>query len=68
MGEEGGNGFTFKTYNAHDMLGAVKRAVELYGDRELWRKAVLHAMECDFSWQRSAKEYMEMYERVMANY
>ena len=36
LGGEGGNGFTFQSYNAHDMLGAVKRALHLYGDKEAW--------------------------------
>lgn len=65
LGGENGNGYTFKTYNAHDMLGAVKRAVGLYRNPDLWQDAVCHAMECDFSWQRSAKKYMEMYQRVL---
>ena len=65
LGGEKGNGYTFKTYNAHDMLGAVKRAVGLYRNPDLWQDAVCHAMECDFSWQRSAKKYMEMYQRVL---
>ncbi|MEG2074098.1 MAG: glycosyltransferase, partial [Angelakisella sp.] len=67
LGGEDGNGFTFKTYNAHDMLGALKRAVELYHDEDQWHKAVVHAMKCDFSWQQSAVQYMEMYQKVMDN-
>ncbi len=65
MGEEGGNGFTFKTYNAHDMLDALRRAAALYEDRKGWQEAVVRALGCDFSWQRSAKEYMAMYRKVM---
>ena len=65
LGGENGNGYTFKTYNAHDMLGAVQRAVGLYRNHDLWQNAVCHAMECDFSWQQSAKKYMEMYNRVL---
>ena len=33
-GGENGNGFTFKTYNAHDMLGACLRAQQLYNDKK----------------------------------
>ncbi len=65
LGGEGGNGFTFKTYNAHDMLDAIRRAVALYGDKKAWKAAVAHAMECDFSWASSAKKYIEMYNRVL---
>lgn len=67
-GEDGiGNGYTFKTYNAHDMLGALRRAVGLYHNPESWKKAVVNAMKCDFSWEQSAKKYMEMYQKVMDN-
>ncbi len=65
LGGEDGNGFTFKSYNAHDMLGAIQRAVALYQDEKAWKAAVVHAMGCDFSWESSAKKYIEMYQRVI---
>lgn len=65
MGGENGNGFTFMTYNAHDMLGAIKRAEALYADPNAWKDAMVAAMECDFSWDKSAKEYIAAYERIM---
>ncbi len=65
LGGEDGNGFTFQSYNAHDMLGAVKRALGLYSDKEAWQKVVVHAMECDFSWKKSAGEYIAMYRRIL---
>ncbi len=61
-----GNGFTFKTYNAHDMLDAVRRALSLYCDKEEWSKLVANAMNMDFSWNASAKKYLEMYEKVVS--
>ncbi len=61
-----GNGFTFKTYNAHDMLDAVRRALSLYCDKEEWSKLVANAMNMDFSWNASAKKYLEMYETVIS--
>ena len=67
LGGEDGNGFTFKTYNAHDMLGSLRRAVDLYHNEAEWKKAVAHAMVCDFSWASSAKKYIEMYEKILAN-
>lgn len=65
LGGNDGNGFTFQSYNAHDMLGAVKRALDLYGEKEAWKKAVIHAMECDFSWKKSASEYIAMYHKIL---
>ncbi len=65
MGGEGGNGFVFDTYNAHDMLGAIERACELYAQPEGWQAAVANAMRNDFSWGRSAGEYIGMYQKVL---
>lgn len=65
MGTENGNGFTFKTYNAHDMLGAIQRAEGLYGNKPLWKDAMTAAMSCDFSWDKSAGDYVRMYQMIM---
>ncbi len=65
LGEKDGNGFTFASYNAHDMLSAIQRCKALYDDRAAWQAAVQHAMRCDFSWGHSAGEYAKMYKRVM---
>ena len=65
MGTENGNGFTFKSYNAHDMLGAIQRAEGLYGNKPLWKDAMTAAMSCDFSWDKSAGEYVRMYQMIM---
>ena len=60
-----GLGFTFKTYNAHDMLGAIRRAVEAYYNPELWQKGVVkNAMAADFSWKRSAEDYLNLYKSI----
>ena len=64
-GDGEGMGFTFKTYNAHDMLGAIQRAEGLYGNKPLWNQAMVNAMNSDFSWNKSANEYVDMYKRIM---
>ena len=61
-----GNGFTFADYNAHDMLNTVRRAVNFYYDRkDIWRLIVERGMRADFSWNKSAKEYMRMYQETL---
>ena len=60
-GDGSGNGFTFKSYNAHDMLNAVRRAIALYDDKEQWDILIRRALDCDFSWGRSANEYIKLY-------
>lgn len=60
-GDGKGNGFTFKSYDAGDMLRAVRRALEAYGETEYWRALTERALRCDFGWGRSAAEYIRLY-------
>ena len=64
-GDNMGNGFVFSSYNAHDMLHAIKRAVEGYQDQKGWSILVKRAMESDNSWGKSANEYIRMYKEVL---
>lgn len=64
-GDGEGNGFTFKSYNAHDMLGAIRRALGAYSDKKYWASLVERALECDNSWGRSAREYMRLYRETI---
>ena len=61
--ENTGTGFSFKNYNAHEMLGIVRYAEHIYYDKKReWNKLVDRAMARDFSWANSAKQYEEMYD------
>ena len=66
-GDGEGNGFTFKTYNAHDMLGALQRALGAYYNHDYWDTLVKRAIQCDFSWGKSANMYIKLYKEVLAN-
>ncbi len=59
-----GKGFTFKTYNAYDMLDAVWRAYACYYDKKNWDIVVKNAMKSDFSWTASAKKYADIYSNL----
>ncbi len=60
-----GDGFTFKSYNAHDMLGAVKRGIEFYhSGTENLKKVRTNIMKKDFSWKKSAQEYISIYKEI----
>ena len=60
-----GNGFSFPNINAHDMLFLLKDAMKLYQESpEDWDILVHHGMEEDFSWETSAKKYLELYEAL----
>ena len=60
-----GNGVTFKSYDAYDMLNAVDRALGLYENQRNWKKITYNAMDSDFSWQRSAQSYLELYNSIL---
>lgn len=59
-----GNGFTFKSYNAHDMLDAIRRSLTLYYNGD-WNELVVRALNCDFSWGRSANTYIKLYKDLL---
>ena len=63
-GDGKGNGFTFATYNAHDMLDAVWRCLSLYNNPAAWDALILRAISCDNSWKRSAEEYLKIYKEL----
>lgn len=61
-----GNGFTFANYNAHDMLNTIRRAVDFYyNKKDVWNLLVQRGMRADFSWEKSAQEYIDMYRKTL---
>ena len=60
-----GLGFTFHTYNAHDMLGAIRRGEELYHDPQRWADLRANTMANDSSWDHSVQEYWQIYHSVL---
>ncbi len=58
----GGNGFTFASCNAYDMLYVIHEALDKYKNKEEWQALMKKAATTDFSWSRSAEEYKKLYE------
>ncbi len=57
-----GSGFSFSNYNSQEMLDTLHYASRVFADdRSAWRKIMLSAMKADFSWNRAAKRYMDIY-------
>ena len=59
------NGFVFDSYTPDALLEALRRAIRLYADPPEWRKLQLNGMRQDHSWDRSAREYVRIYERAL---
>ncbi|WP_199425571.1 glycogen synthase GlgA [Thermaerobacillus caldiproteolyticus] len=60
-----GNGFSFKNFNAHDMLYTIRRALSFYEQKDVWEKIVKEAMSRDYSWAQSAFKYNQLYADLM---
>lgn len=59
-----GNGFKFSDYSPHAFLGAVRRALDAYRRPEVWKRLRDNGMKADYSWDRSAQEYLELFQRL----
>ncbi len=64
-GDGVGNGFTFKSYNAHDMLETVWRSLAGYSDKDGWDILRRRAMQCNNSWSASANAYIKLYKEII---
>ncbi len=66
LNHEKGNGFSFNEYSSEALVETVARAVKTFRvpGRALWGKAVRHAMTNDFSWEKSAKKYIDLYNEI----
>src|SRR5690606_7171550 len=60
-----GHGFSFSHYNAHEMLEAIKFALEMFRDPEHWQRLLNNMARQDFSWASSAKQYEDVYLRII---
>ncbi len=61
-----GNGFSFQNYNAHDMLSVIRRALDYYKhQKEILHTLRVRGMEGDYSWTHSAKEYIQLYQKLL---
>jgi starch synthase len=62
-----GNGFKFKDPSPEALIAALERGLKAYRQQESWAALVRNAMQSDFSWDRSAKEYFKLYRRLSAS-
>ncbi|MBQ3072735.1 MAG: starch synthase, partial [Oscillospiraceae bacterium] len=60
-----GNGFTFCDYDGAALRDAVERALAVWSDKEKRAALVRDAMQCDFSWGRSANAYIRLYRQML---
>jgi starch synthase len=59
-----GTGFQFIDYHPDALWKAIEKALQCFANKELWHQLVKKAMAQDFSWSRSAGEYLKLYKRL----
>jgi len=64
-GENKGTGFVFDNYDRYALLIAIIRASETFRDKKEWSKLIKRVMAKDFSWKKSAEEYINLFSRVL---
>ncbi len=61
-----GNGFTFESFQAGDMMDAIYRAVTcFYQSPDEWKQIIKNNLQKDVSWEQSAKKYLDLYHEVV---
>ena len=63
--KNGNNGILFDNYSVDALQDAIYKALLIYKDKDKYRKMVDSAMNMDFSWDKSAVLYKELYERIL---
>jgi starch synthase len=61
----GATGFLFKKSRAKDLAETITRAFRYFSDRTKWREMQQRGMQMDFSWQRSALAYAQVYRSLL---
>lgn len=60
-----GNGFKFWQYKPISFLRAIRMASKHYNHPETWQQLVSNGMKADFSWERSAESYINLYHSIL---
>lgn len=65
-GRKNGNGFVFTNPHPEALLDAVHRAVLVYHNKKEWAQIVKNGMKADFSWEKSAGKYLQVYKKAIS--
>ena len=63
-----GRGFVFESFDAQNLLISLRAALALYRDqdrRAIWDDLQRQNMQVDFSWEPSAREYLDLYKTAI---
>jgi starch synthase len=60
-----GNGISFNEFTVEEFESAFDKAIQLYKDKNKMKSVILKGMSADFSWNKSAKEYLDLYNKIV---
>ncbi|MDD5254969.1 MAG: glycosyltransferase, partial [Candidatus Omnitrophica bacterium] len=60
------NGFVFDRYAQEDLTATIVKALKAFKGRKKWTELIEKAMQCNFSWRESARQYTRLYEQARA--
>ncbi|HWZ35792.1 MAG TPA: hypothetical protein VNW51_06505, partial [Mucilaginibacter sp.] len=66
FGDTGGYGIRFNNVSVVDICYSISRAMDLYPDSKKMQTLRKRMMALDFSWDISAKQYIELYQSIIS--
>lgn len=57
-------GFVFKDYISQELLNVIKKALKTFQNKKIWKQLQINGIKQDFSWNKSAKKYLEIYQAL----
>ena len=64
---QSGTGFVFENSDSADLLACIRRALDCYRQPIAWHRLQVNAMKQDFSWERAARSYLDLYHSLMGS-
>jgi len=59
-----GTGFVFSEYTSSALMDAIRKGVETYRKKRVWSSIMKAGMKLDYSWDRSARKYSELFQQI----
>lgn len=64
-GQDIGNGFSFYEYSSRALIQSIERAINDYHNKPIWNKIIKNGMVKDYSWEKAASQYMDLYKKAL---
>lgn len=64
--QKNSTGFLFKESSSPALADTLRRSLDIFKDQRRWRGLQRRGMKLDFSWEKSAKRYLELYNELIS--